>query len=124
LNARETERGLVVTLGDVLFETARADLKGGAAGNLGKLAAFLVKYPDRNVVIEGHTDNVGGEDYNLGLSQRRAESVRSFLVTHGVSANRISASGKGEGSPVSDNDTATGRQQNRRVEVIIANPNS
>jgi outer membrane protein OmpA-like peptidoglycan-associated protein len=124
LNARETERGLVVTLGDVLFETAKADLKGGSANNLGKLAAFLVKYPDRGIVIEGHTDNVGNDDYNLGLSQRRAESVRSFLVAQGVAANRISASGKGESSPVSSNDTSTGRQQNRRVEVIIANPSA
>jgi len=122
LNARETERGLVVTLGDVLFETGKADLKGGAAANLGKLASFLKEYEDRSVIIEGHTDNQGSDDYNLGLSQRRAESVRNFLVAQGVSASRIVASGKGEASPVADNDSATGRQQNRRVEVIIANP--
>lgn len=121
LNARETERGLVVTLGDVLFATGRAELKGGAAGNLDKLALFLNKYEDRTVAIEGHTDSVGSEQANYGLSERRAGSVKSYLVNQGVSAGRLDASGKGEAYPVADNESATGRQQNRRVEVIIAN---
>lgn len=121
LNARETERGLVVTLGDVLFESGKAELKGGATSNLNKLAAFLNKYQDRTVTIEGHTDNVGSEDYNLGLSDRRAGSVKSYLVNQGVAAGRVTAAGMGKGSPVASNDSATGRQQNRRVEVIIAN---
>lgn len=121
LNAKETDRGLVVTLGDVLFATGKAELKGGAISNLNKLSTFLNKYPDRTVVIEGHTDSVGSEDYNLGLSQRRADSVRSYLVSQGVAPTRLVATGLGEGSPVSGNDSATGRQQNRRVDVIIAN---
>jgi len=121
MNARETERGLVVTLGDLLFETDRAELKGGAANNLDRLAAFLNRYPDRSVIIEGYTDNVGTEDYNFDLSQRRAESVRGYLMSQGIATSRMSASGKGEGSPVASNSDATGRQMNRRVEVIITN---
>lgn len=121
LNAKATDRGLVVTLGDVLFATGRSELKDGAASNLGKLSAFLNKYPDRTVLIEGHTDSVGSADSNIGLSQRRADSVKSYLMGQGVSASRLMASGKGEGSPTSGNDSATGRQQNRRVEVVISN---
>ena len=121
LNARETDRGLVVTLGDLLFETGKSDLKGGAAGNLNKLATFLDEYPDRTVLIEGHTDDVGSDESNFNLSQRRANSVRSYLVGQGIQSARLSTSGLGEGSPVAGNDTSTGRQQNRRVEVIISN---
>lgn len=121
LNAKATDRGLVVTLGDVLFSTGKADLKGGATANLGKLAAFLNKYSDRTITIEGHTDSIGAEDYNMGLSERRADAVKSYLVAQGIATGRVDASGKGEGSPVAGNDSATGRQQNRRVEVIIAN---
>lgn len=121
LNARETDRGLVVTLGDLLFATGKSNLTGGAGPNLDKLAAFLGEYPDRTVLIEGHTDSVGSEESNQFLSQRRAESVRSYLVNRGVSANRLTTVGLGQGSPVASNDTATGRQQNRRVEVIISN---
>jgi outer membrane protein OmpA-like peptidoglycan-associated protein len=121
LNARETDRGLVVTLGDLLFETGKSDLKGGAAGNLNKLATFLNEYPDRSVLIEGHTDDVGSEESNFNLSQRRANSVKSYLVSQGIQSTRLSTSGLGEGSPVAGNDTSTGRQQNRRVEVIISN---
>jgi outer membrane protein OmpA-like peptidoglycan-associated protein len=121
LNARETERGLVVTLGDVLFETGRSELKGGVVGDLDKLAVFLNRYGDRTVSIEGHTDNVGGEESNYSLSRQRAESVKSYLLAQGVSSARVAASGKGEGAPVSDNESDTGRQQNRRVEVVISN---
>ncbi|WP_405240612.1 OmpA family protein [Lentisalinibacter orientalis] len=121
LNARETDRGLVVTLGDLLFATGKSDLTGGAGANLDKLAAFLDEYDDRTVLIEGHTDSVGSEESNQFLSQRRAESVKSYLVGRGVQADRLTTLGLGQGSPVSSNDTATGRQQNRRVEVIISN---
>ena len=121
LNAKATERGLVVTLGDVLFDTGTAELKSGAATNLAKLAAFLNQYPDRSVLIEGHTDSVGSEDSNLGLSQRRADSVKTWLMSQGVDSVRLVASGKGESSPVAGNDNAAGRQLNRRVEVIIEN---
>jgi outer membrane protein OmpA-like peptidoglycan-associated protein len=122
LQAKPTDRGLVLSLGDVLFETGRADLKPGATGHLGKLVAFLNTYPERTVAIEGYTDSVGGEDYNQGLSERRADSVKSYLTGQGISAIRLSASGKGESDPVAGNDSAAGRQQNRRVEVVISSP--
>jgi outer membrane protein OmpA-like peptidoglycan-associated protein len=122
MQAKPTDRGLVVTLGDVLFDTGRAGLKPGATSNLNKLVAFLNQYPDRTVVIEGYTDSVGGEDYNQGLSERRADSVKSYLAAQGISSIRLSALGKGESEPVAGNDSAAGRQQNRRVEVIISNP--
>jgi outer membrane protein OmpA-like peptidoglycan-associated protein len=109
----------VLTLGDVLFTSGQADLKAGASSHLDKLVTFLDKYPDRTVLIEGYTDSVGSEDYNQGLSQRRADSVKSYLVAQGVDSTRLAASGKGESDPVAGNETAAGREQNRRVEVII-----
>jgi outer membrane protein OmpA-like peptidoglycan-associated protein len=124
LQAKVTDRGLVLTLGDVLFESGRADLKMGAAGNLNKLVAFLNKDPDRSVAIEGYTDSVGSEDYNQALSQRRADSVRSYLVRQGIPSGRLTATGMGMSDPVAGNDSAAGRQQNRRVEVIVSNPSA
>lgn len=121
LNAKETERGWVVTLGDVLFDTGRAELKEGSLNNLSKLSAFLNRYQDRKVQIEGHTDSIGSSDSNQGLSERRANSVRRYLEGQGIASDRLSATGLGENSPVTDNDSASSRQQNRRVEVIIAN---
>jgi outer membrane protein OmpA-like peptidoglycan-associated protein len=122
LQAKTTERGLVLTLGDVLFTSGRADLKSGAAGKLNKLTAFLNEYPNRTVLIEGNTDSVGSDEYNQALSQRRADSVKSYLVGQGIGSVRLITSGKGESAPVAGNDTAAGRQENRRVEVIINNP--
>jgi outer membrane protein OmpA-like peptidoglycan-associated protein len=122
LQAKPTDRGLVLTLGDVLFTTGRADLKAGATGNLSKLVAFLDKYPDRSAAIQGYTDSVGSEDYNQRLSERRADSVKSYLTEQGIGSTRLAASGKGRSDPVADNDSAAGRQQNRRVEVIISTP--
>ena len=122
MNARPTDRGMVLTLGDVLFETGKADLKGGAVADLDELARFLAKYPDRSVVIEGHTDSVGSEDFNVGLSERRAASVRTYLVRQGVDTSRITTQGMGESVPVASNDSSGGRQQNRRVEIIVSNP--
>jgi outer membrane protein OmpA-like peptidoglycan-associated protein len=122
LQAETTERGIVLTLGDVLFTSGQSDLKAGAASNLDRLVAFLNQNAGRQVEIEGHTDDVGSDDFNLGLSRRRAESVKSFLVDQGIESGRILASGKGELQPVADNQTDAGRQQNRRVEVIIDNP--
>lgn len=119
LNAKPTDRGLVVTLGDVLFDNASSTLKPGAQDKLSKLSAFLLKHQDRSIVIEGHTDSVGTENYNAALSQRRADSVASYLTGQGVTRERLTSSGKGEGFPVVGNETAAGRQQNRRVEVII-----
>jgi len=122
LQAKDTDRGLVLTLGDVLFETGKAQLKSGATGNLNTLVMFLNNYPNRTVLIEGYTDSVGSDDYNQGLSSRRAESVQAYLVGQGIDRGRLTASGLGESAPVADNESATGRQMNRRVEVIISNP--
>ncbi|RVU40437.1 DUF4398 domain-containing protein [Rheinheimera riviphila] len=119
LNAKTTERGLVVTLGDVLFDTAQSNLKASSSSHLANLAAFLKSYPERGVIIEGHSDSVGDEDYNFGLSQRRADSVQGYLLGQGIAASRITTAGKGESLPVAGNDNASGRQQNRRGEVII-----
>jgi outer membrane protein OmpA-like peptidoglycan-associated protein len=112
----------VLTLGDALFSSGRAELQPGANGHLVKLVAFLNHYPTRTVVIEGYTDSIGNDDYNLGLSQRRAGAVRAYLIDQGVSSVRLTASGKGASDPVASNETASGRQQNRRVEVIISDP--
>jgi outer membrane protein OmpA-like peptidoglycan-associated protein len=122
LQATATERGIVLTLGDVMFTTGRADLKAGTVSNLDRLVGFLNENPGRKIEIEGHTDNVGSEDSNLGLSQRRADSVKSYLVQQGIEAGRIVSSGKGEHQPVADNESEGGRQRNRRVEVIIDHP--
>jgi len=119
LQAKETERGIELTLGDVLFEVNRADLKPGAMRNLYQLVEFLKQNPKRNVLIEGHTDSSGSDSYNLDLSQRRAESIRDFLITNGVGPERISARGYGEAYPIASNDTVAGRQQNRRVAVVV-----
>src|SRR5579862_5863562 len=106
LQARPTDRGLVVTLGDVLFMSGRADLKSGATGHLNKLVTFLNAYPNRSALIQGYTDSVGSEDYNQRLSERRADSVKSYLAEQGIGATRLTASGKGESDPVADNDSA------------------
>lgn len=121
LQAQQTERGMVLTLGDVLFDTARAELKSGAFGTVDRLATFLRENPERRVEIEGHTDAVGSNSSNLSLSQRRADAVRAALVSRGIDGTRITAKGMGEAVPVASNDTAEGRQRNRRVEVIIPN---
>lgn len=121
MQAKVTERGLVLTLGDVLFASGTAELNGGGNSNLTKLTGFLNRYPERTAQIEGHTDSIGTEDYNQGLSQRRADAVKSYLMGQGIGSTRLAASGKGKNSPVADNGSALGRQQNRRVEVIIEN---
>ncbi len=119
LNAKETERGLELTLRDVLFETDRADLKPQALEDLYPVVTFLREDPERHILIEGHTDSIGSESYNLDLSQQRAAAVRNFLVRNGVSPERITARGYGKAYPVASNDTEAGRQQNRRVEVVV-----
>ncbi|MDL0432950.1 OmpA family protein [Marinobacter sp. TBZ242] len=121
LEAEATERGLVLTLGDVLFATGSAQIQGGTNQNLEKLVTFLDQYPDRQVLIEGHTDNVGSAMFNETLSRQRAESVRRFLTDRRINSDRLTVSGFGFDRPIASNDSAMGRQQNRRVEVIIEN---
>ena len=120
LEAERTERGLVLTLGDVLFDFDKASLKSGGERAVEKLAQFMKEYPNRNVMIEGFTDTVGPADYNKQLSRRRANSVRQALQNKGISSSRIQVRGYGERYPVASNNTEAGRQQNRRVEVIIS----
>lgn len=122
LETRETERGVVVTVGDVLFEVDKADLKAGAIRNLDKLVEFLQSYPERLIRVEGHTDSTGAAEYNLGLSQRRAGSVRDMLLDRGIDPGRITTEGLGEDYPVASNNTESGRQQNRRVEIVLLEP--
>src|SRR5580704_15398401 len=120
LQAKQTERGMVMTLSDVLFDTGQATLKPGADRALDRLAQFLKDSNGTRVVIEGHTDSVGTDDYNLGLSERRAQSVAAALSARGVSADRIDTKGLGKAYPVASNDTQAGRQQNRRVEIVFS----
>jgi outer membrane protein OmpA-like peptidoglycan-associated protein len=119
LQAKPTERGMVLTLGDTLFATAKAELRSGATANLDKLGTFLSKYQERTASIEGFTDSMGGEGYNQDLSQRRADAVKQYLVGRGIDPMRLASAGRGENAPVADNGSADGRQQNRRVEVVI-----
>ena len=119
LKAKKTDRGLVLTLGDVLFDTGKASLKPGAYPTIERLAAALKEVPARKVLIEGHTDSVGSDDYNLQLSQNRALAVQTALLERGVQSNQITTTGKGESTPIASNDDAGGRQQNRRVEMIF-----
>ncbi|WP_223787760.1 OmpA family protein [Marinicella meishanensis] len=119
LKAKQTERGLVITLGDVLFEFNQSDLKAGATRNLEPLVKALHEDLAQAVVIEGHTDNIGSEDYNVRLSEQRAASVKTYLTDAGIDGDRITTQGLGFTYPVASNDTSEGRQQNRRVEIIL-----
>jgi outer membrane protein OmpA-like peptidoglycan-associated protein len=120
LEAKKTDRGMVITLGDVLFDTNRAELKAGGMRNVQKLADFFKQYPQRRLVIEGFTDSTGSNTRNMELSDRRANSVRVALLDMGIGTERITARGYGESYPAAGNDTAAGRQLNRRVEIIVS----
>lgn len=120
LNAEQTERGLVIVLGDMLFDADKTELKSSDTDGLQKLAAFLKEHPERQVQIEGHTDSTGPAEYNQQLSERRANAVRAFLIDAGVSGDRIVTRGYGHDSPVASNNTAAGRQMNRRVEIVLS----
>jgi len=119
MQAQVTERGIVATLGDVLFDIGQASLKATSAANIDKIAGFMTRYPDRSAIVEGHTDNMGDDDFNLDLARERAFSVRTALIARGVDGSRITINSRGESAPVADNNTAAGRQKNRRVEVIF-----
>lgn len=120
LQAVKADRGLVMTLGDVVFDVNKADLKPGGLVTVEKLAAFLAEYPTRRVMIEGFTDSTGSAEYNQGLSERRALAVRKALLDKGIESTRVDLRGYGEEFPVATNATAAGRQMNRRVEIIIS----
>jgi outer membrane protein OmpA-like peptidoglycan-associated protein len=123
LKATPTPRGLVMTLGDVLFDTGRAELKSGAGRKMDQLGQFLVEHTDRRVQIDGFTDSVGTDSYNEDLSQRRADSVKTALINRGVQPSRIGTEGYGKAYPVANNNDSGGRQLNRRVEVVIGGNN-
>ncbi len=120
LQAKETDRGTVVTLGDVLFDTGQATLKPGADEKINRLATYLRDNPRIKVLIEGHTDSRGSDEYNEALSERRARAVKAALESSGIPAEQIETVGRGKAFPVASNDTAAGRQQNRRVEVVLS----
>jgi outer membrane protein OmpA-like peptidoglycan-associated protein len=120
LQAQKSARGLVITLHDVLFATGKADLQPGVAPILDRLATALKDAPDRALDVEGFTDTVGSEQFNLVLSEERAEAVRTALMVRGIDSTRITVHGFGEDYPVASNDTVAGRQLNRRVEIIVA----
>jgi outer membrane protein OmpA-like peptidoglycan-associated protein len=123
LQAKQTERGMVLTMGDVLFDTGKATLKDGAMQTLDRLAEFMNKNPNERVRIEGYTDSVGSEDMNLELSRRRANAVRDALLDRHVDTARIDIAALGERYAVASNDNAAGRQRNRRVEVVFSDAN-
>ncbi|HKM38135.1 MAG TPA: OmpA family protein [Thiopseudomonas sp.] len=120
LNAKQTERGSLVTFGDVLFDLDKAELKPAAHNNIRQLAEFLRDNPERKVLIEGFTDSTGSAEYNLQLSERRAEAVKRALVREGVNSNNLNTIGFGKEYPVADNATPASRSMNRRVEVTIS----
>lgn len=123
LKAQSTDRGLVLTFGDLLFATGKAELAEGGVQKIDQLAHFLNEHTDRRVEIDGYTDSVGSHSYNLDLSQRRANAVQAALVARGIDASRITTQGFGEEYPVASNTNSGGRQLNRRVEVVIGGEN-
>ena len=119
VKAEMTNRGMVLTLQDILFETAESDLKSGSERTIDKVTEFLNNNPDVVVTVEGFTDSVGSEAYNMGLSKQRAESVKSALTDQGIDDKRLTTKAMGEAFPVATNDTPAGRQENRRVELVL-----
>jgi outer membrane protein OmpA-like peptidoglycan-associated protein len=120
LETRDSARGLIVSMSDVLFDTGQYSLKPGAREKLAKVAGILIAYPSLNIEVGGYTDNVGGDDMNQKLSENRAGAVRDYLVVQGVSTNSVSAKGYGNTLPVASNDNSAGRQENRRVELVVS----
>ena len=120
LQTRETARGLIVNMSDVLFDTGQFMLRPGAREKLAKISGIVLAHPGLNIKVEGHTDSVGGDAYNMKLSQNRADAVRTYLVSQGLNSDMVTSEGFGKSRPVADNNTAAGRQQNRRVEMVVS----
>jgi outer membrane protein OmpA-like peptidoglycan-associated protein len=120
LQTRDSARGLIVSMSDVLFDTGKYSLMPGAREKLAKVAGILLAYPGLNIAVGGYTDNVGSNQLNQTLSERRAGSVRDYLVQQGVAGNSVTATGFGNSVPVASNDNAAGRQANRRVELVVS----
>ena len=120
LQTRDTARGLVVNMSDVLFDTGKYSLRPLAREKLAKLAGIVSGHPGLRLAVEGYTDSVGGDDYNQQLSENRSNGVRDYLTQQGMAGDSVTARGFGKTEPVATNDTAEGRQQNRRVELVIS----
>lgn len=120
LQTRDTARGLIINMSDILFDTARYTLKPGARERLAKISGIILGHPGLRIEVEGHTDSVGGDEYNMRLSENRASTVRDYLISQGLNGDNVSAKGFGKTMPVADNSTAAGRQQNRRVELVVS----
>lgn len=120
LETKDSERGLVVNLGDVLFDTGKYTIRPLAREKLARLSGIVLAYPGLKLEAEGHTDNIGGEQFNQKLSEQRAQTVRDYLVSQGIPEANVTSTGKGFSMPVAPNDTAAGRQKNRRVEIIVS----
>jgi outer membrane protein OmpA-like peptidoglycan-associated protein len=120
LQTRDTARGLIVSMPDVLFDVNKYTLKPEARERLAKVSGIVEAYPGLKLQVEGHTDSIGSDEYNLQLSEKRADSVRAYLVSNGVRPDSISAQGFGKADPVADNSTASGRKLNRRVDMVVS----
>jgi len=119
LQTQDTARGLIVNMSDVLFDTGSSTLRGAAREKLAKISGIVLAHPGLSLQVEGYTDSVGGDQMNQQLSERRADSVRDFLIAQGVAGSSITAKGFGKADPVASNDTAEGRQKNRRVQLVV-----
>jgi outer membrane protein OmpA-like peptidoglycan-associated protein len=120
LETKDSARGLIVSMPDVLFDTAQYTLKSVARERLARIAGIVLAYPDLKLEVEGHTDSIGSDEYNQVLSEKRAASVRDYLLQSGVSLNAVLTRGLGKSDPIADNSTAAGRKLNRRVEMIVS----
>jgi outer membrane protein OmpA-like peptidoglycan-associated protein len=120
LATRDSARGLIANMSDVLFRSGSFELLPGARERLAKVSGIVLAYPTLHVAVEGHTDSVGSDDYNQQLSERRAEAVRDYFVQQGIKSNNVEAHGYGKNEPIATNDTSEGRQQNRRVELVLS----
>jgi outer membrane protein OmpA-like peptidoglycan-associated protein len=123
LNAKQTKRGLVITIGDVLFSSSKAQLKSGGKHNVQKLATFLDQYPKYRVLVEGYTDSTGNDATNQTLSEERADAVKTALIDKGISSDRILTRGYGKEFPIARNSNSANRQQNRRIEIVLSDEN-